>query len=67
MRSGAVLFCSPHYFLSSPALFLAALRPRIGMAGFEPAISCSQGRRITRLSYIPARQFAHRVETQEEQ
>ena len=28
---------------------------RIGTAGFEPAISCSQGRRITRLSYIPLR------------
>ena len=26
----------------------------IGMAGFEPAFSCSQGRRIARLSHIPA-------------
>ena len=26
----------------STALFLAATRPRIGMAGFEPAISCSR-------------------------
>src|SRR6516165_4919253 len=25
------------------------------MAGFEPALSCSQGRRISRLSYIPNR------------
>ena len=40
------------FFLWSLALFLAA-RPRVGMAGFEPATSCSQGRRITRLSYIP--------------
>jgi hypothetical protein len=26
---------------------------RVGMVGFEPTVSCSQGRRIPRLSYIP--------------
>ena len=26
----------------------------VGTAGFEPAISCSQGRRIARLSHVPA-------------
>lgn len=30
------------------------------MAGFEPALSCSQGRRITRLSYIPCNERAAR-------
>ena len=34
---------------------------RIGTAGFEPAISCSQGRRITRLSYIPSMRINHQV------
>ena len=36
-------------------LLMVPLRPsyRVGMAGFEPAVSCSQGRRIARLSYIP--------------
>ncbi len=33
--------------------FLAASRPKIGTAGFKPAFSCSQGRRIARLSYVP--------------
>ncbi len=30
-----------------------AFQAKVGMAGFEPAFSCSQGRRIARLSHIP--------------
>ena len=37
----------------STALFLAATRPRIGMAGFEPAISCSRSRRINQAILHP--------------
>ena len=36
-------------------VFMSAPSSPVGTAGFEPAISCSQGRRIARLSHIPAR------------
>jgi hypothetical protein len=32
----------------------AVLQFEIGMTGFEPAASCSQSRRATKLRYIPA-------------
>ena len=33
--------------------FLVSRSARIGMTGFEPAASCSQSRRATKLRYIP--------------
>ena len=37
------------------AVDVRLLEASVGMAGFEPAFSCAQGRRIARLSYIPWR------------
>lgn len=38
-----------------------SFRPTVGMAGFEPAISCSRSGRIPRLSYIPNRLIHRQV------
>ena len=34
-------------------LYPLSYRPNIGVTGFEPAASCSQSRRSTKLSYTP--------------
>ena len=33
------------------------------MVGFEPTVSCSQGRRISRLSYIPRSDIESKART----
>jgi hypothetical protein len=37
------------------------VKQTVGMAGFEPALSCSRSRRIPRLSYIPSRLIHRQV------
>ena len=52
-RRAGHCFCSTFSSLLSPAQFFAALAEKIGVAGLEPAVSCSRSRRISHLSHTP--------------
>ena len=60
-RRAGHCFCSTFSSLLSPAQFFAALAEKIGVAGLEPAVSCSRSRRISHLSHTP-RKCPARVE-----